>query len=213
MSFFNRYNIILIVVDALRPDHLGCYGYQRETSPEIDKIAEEGVKFERVISQSSWTKPAVASLLTSTYPEVHGVKKIGDILRYQDTCLTTILRKNGYVTGCIQTNPFLTSESGFGEGFDHYVEVFDKSPGVYKPPVQEAIRAAFDWLDHFGKDTFFLYLHLLNLNECFQKPVGTNSAARIKRPFGFSIFHIFLRKICCSKGRSSDNINLLTIIS
>ncbi|MBW2605473.1 MAG: sulfatase-like hydrolase/transferase, partial [Deltaproteobacteria bacterium] len=133
MLLDNHYNIFLIVIDALRPDHLGCYGYERETSPTIDKIAEEGVMFERVISQSSWTKPSMASLLTSTYPEVHGVKKIADRLCYHDTFLPAILQKIGYITGCIQTNPFLSSPSGFDQGFDHYIELFDSAPGVYKP--------------------------------------------------------------------------------
>jgi len=162
MSFDGRLNIFLIVIDALRPDHLGCYGYKRETSPEIDNIAKEGVMFERVISQSSWTKPSMASLLTSTYPEVHGVTNITDCLSHHDDFLPTILQKVGYITGCIQTNPFLTSPSGFDQGFDHYLELFDSAPGVYKPRVQESIAIVSDWLDQFGNSPFFLYLHLLD---------------------------------------------------
>jgi len=171
-GFFAGSNLLLIVIDALRPDHLGCYGYQRETSPEIDKIAEEGIKFDRVISQSSWTKPSMASLLTSTYPEVHGVKKIEDILSYQETFLPKILRDNGYITGCIQTNPFLASDSGFNVGFDYYVELFDKIPGVYKPRVHEAIKIVFDWLDWFKNKKFFLYLHLLDTHNPYSPPEG-----------------------------------------
>ena len=95
----NHYNILLIVIDALRPDHLGCYGYHRDTSPAIDLIAQEGVLFENTISQSSWTKPAVASLLTGTYPETHGVKAITHCLPDLDTYLPPLLRQAGYVTG------------------------------------------------------------------------------------------------------------------
>jgi len=170
MLIANHYNILLIVIDALRPDHLGCYGYQRETSPEIDKIAENGVRFDKVISQSSWTKPAMASLLTATYPEVHGIKKIEDGLGNHDTFLPVILRKFGYTTGCIQTNPFLGSESGFDYGFDYYVTLFNNAPGVYKPQVQETIKVVSDMLDRFGNDPFFLYLHLLDTHNPYSPP-------------------------------------------
>lgn len=212
----NAFNIFLIVIDALRPDHLGCYGYQRETSPEIDKIAEEGVKFDKVLSQSSWTKPAVASLLTATYPEAHGVKGIGDILTFQDTSLPVILRQNGYLTACIQTNPFLTAESGFHEGFDYYVEVFDKSPGVYKTPVQEAVKTVFDWLDHFGQEAFFLYLHLLDTHNPYTPPepfqgFGTEEQDLFDGEIRSVDFHIgLLNDYLCKKRIREKTILVIT---
>lgn len=168
------FNVFLIVIDSLRSDHLGCYGYKRETSPEIDRIAEEGIKFEKVISQSSWTKPSVASLLTSTIPEVHRVKKIEDFFPSQETLLPTILKKFGYITGCIQTNPFLSSKSGFSQGFDYFIELFERAPGGYKPRTSKAIRAVFDWLDHVGVNPFFLYLHLLDTHNPYAPPQGFN---------------------------------------
>jgi choline-sulfatase len=172
MSYFS--NIFLIVIDSLRFDHLGCYGYHRETSPAIDKIAGEGITFDRAISQSSWTKPSVASLLTSTYPEIHGVKSIKDRLSTHETFLPTILKKFGYVTGCIQTNPFLSSESGFNQDFDFYLELFDKVPGMYKPRINEAINAVCDWLDQFTHNRFFLYLHVLDTHNPYTPPKEFN---------------------------------------
>ena len=163
-------NVFLIVIDSLRFDNLGCYGYHREISPAIDAIAREGVTFDKVISQSSWTKPSVSSLLTSNYPEIHGVKSIEDRLSMQETFLPTILKKFGYVTGCIQTNPFLNSESGFHQGFDFYLELFDKSSGVYKPRINEAINAVCDWLDQFTHNPFFLYLHVLDTHNPYTPP-------------------------------------------
>src|SRR5690606_4344222 len=65
-------NVMIFLIDTLRPDHLSCYGYQRETSPNIDAFAAENVRFTHMIAQASWTRPSVASLLTSTYPSVHG---------------------------------------------------------------------------------------------------------------------------------------------
>ena len=166
----NRYNILLIVIDALRPDHLGCYGYHRDTSPSIDRIAREGVIFTNTISQSSWTKPAVTSLLTGIYPETHGVKAITHCLPDLDTYLPPLLRQAGYVTGCIQTNPFLSIESGFGRGFDYYLELFEKTPGVYKPRVTEAVTAVSSWLDRPNIQPFFLYLHLLDTHNPYAPP-------------------------------------------
>ena len=166
----NLSNVLLIVIDALRPDHLGCYGYRRETSPQIDSIAEEGIRFEKVISQSSWTKPSVASLLTSTCPGVHGVKSIEDILSVQATFLPTILKKLGYLTGCIQTNPFLSSESGFHQGFDYFIELFDKTAGVYKPRMDEAASVLLGLLERMKHTPFFLYLHVLDTHNPYLPP-------------------------------------------
>jgi len=172
MSHFS--NVFLVVIDSLRFDHLGCYGYLRETSPAIDKIAGEGLMFDRVMSQSSWTKPSVSSLLTSTYPEIHGVKGIKDRLSRHETFLPTILKKFGYVTGCIQTNPFLNAESGFNQDFDFYLELFDKAPGMYKPRINEAINAVFDWVDQFTTNPFFLYLHVLDTHNPYAPPKEFN---------------------------------------
>ena len=134
-------NIFLIVIDALRPDHLGCCGYHRDTSPVIDQIALEGILFENTIAQSSWTKPSVASLLSGTYPQVHGVQQVAHALGSLGSFLPEVLRHAGYVTGAIQTNPFLSKECGFGQGFDHYLELFEKKPGIFKPTAPEALTA------------------------------------------------------------------------
>ncbi|MFH0813043.1 MAG: sulfatase [Pseudomonadota bacterium] len=212
----NRLNVFLIVIDALRPDHLGCYGYGRETSPEIDKIAAEGLRFDNVISQSSWTKPAVASLLTSTYPEVHGVKKIDDILSYQATFLPTILKNFGYVTACIQTNPFLSSEGCFDQGFDYYIELFDKTPGISKPRIHETVKVAYEWLDHFKNNPFFLYLHLLDTHNPYAPPevfqqFGPEEQDLFDGEIRFVDYHIGgLREYLSLKGLQEKTVLIVT---
>ena len=65
-------NIVLIVIDALRADRIGAYGYGRPVSPNLDRLAAQGVVFERAITQGGWTKPSIASLFTSLYPHSHG---------------------------------------------------------------------------------------------------------------------------------------------
>ncbi|MFC1800385.1 sulfatase-like hydrolase/transferase, partial [Candidatus Eisenbacteria bacterium] len=73
-------NVVLIVVDALRPDHLGCYGYSRPTSPNIDELAAGGIVFETAITQAPWTKASFPSFLTSLYPFQHGVTRWESVL-------------------------------------------------------------------------------------------------------------------------------------
>ena len=73
-------NVILIVIDALRPDHLGCYGYQRDTSPNIDKLAKEGIIFKNAYANAPWTKPSVATIFTSLYPNLHGAINANSVL-------------------------------------------------------------------------------------------------------------------------------------
>ncbi|MBN2467239.1 MAG: sulfatase [Deltaproteobacteria bacterium] len=209
-------NILLIVIDALRPDHLGCYGYERETSPEIDALAAQGVRFERVVSESSWTKAAVASLLSGTISESHGVKTISDCLSCGDSYLPTILRNVGYVTGCVQTNPFLTTAAGFAQGFDHYIELFDSAPGVYKPRVQEMIPIVSDWIDYFGGSPFFLYLHLLDTHHPYEpskmyQQFGSDAQSLYDGEIRCVDHHIrLIRDILVQKGVSEKTLYIVT---
>lgn len=113
-------NIVIIALDTLRADHLGCYGYSRPTTPNIDKLASQGVRFDRCYSPGSWTIPAFASLFTGVMPVVHGLtspdKKLSDKL----PTLAERLSAAGYFTGGIVSNPALSSKFGFGRGFAHY---------------------------------------------------------------------------------------------
>lgn len=89
-------NILLFTVDACRPDHLGCYGYSRNTTPNIDKLAREGVLFTHAFSQSAWTTPGMISLFTSLYPPTHGVDAKGRTLKDDVLTLPRVLKANGY---------------------------------------------------------------------------------------------------------------------
>jgi len=116
-------NVVLIIVDALRADLLGCYGFQRKISPEFDEIADGGVLFETTISQCSWTRPSIASMLTSLYPRTLGMyKEQFDILADRFLTLSEILKENGYSTVGITANPHLNEAFNFHQGFDRYFE-------------------------------------------------------------------------------------------
>jgi arylsulfatase A-like enzyme len=114
-------NIVLIIIDALRADKLGCYGFPGEISPEIDAMARQGVLFENVISQCSWTRPSIGSMLTGLYPRSIAIyKEKYDILHDKYLTLAEILKANGYRTIGITANPNINKLFNFHQGFDDY---------------------------------------------------------------------------------------------
>ncbi len=115
-----RPNIVLVSIDSLRPDHLGCYGYGRETSPELDRLAAEGVRFESAVSTSSWTLPAHAALFTGLYDSTHGLFDNGLRLAPEHRTLAEELQSAGYHTAGFFGGPYLHPTFGLGDGFDVY---------------------------------------------------------------------------------------------
>lgn len=111
-------NVIIILVDALRPDHLSCYGYSLPTSPNIDKLADQGVLFNSVLATSNWSIPTHASLFTGTYPSCHGAYSLFSILGEDIPTLSEILTKKGYYTINLYNNPLLGKSGGLGRGFE-----------------------------------------------------------------------------------------------
>ena len=154
-------NVILISIDTLRADFLGCYGYDRPTSPASDQLAGDGVLFEDVLATSPWTPPSHASMLTGLYPSHHGLKPkdssmIGDAIRSDVPTLAEVLGKHGYETAAFVRSVVLREESGFGRGFATFVPVdFDyRSRGP--SPVSDL---ALEWLRDRSERPFFLFLH------------------------------------------------------
>jgi arylsulfatase A-like enzyme len=121
-------NVLLISIDTLRADHLGCYGNTSARTPVIDQLAREGVRFERAFSTVPLTLPAHASILTGTYPSYHGIRdNAGFILPQDQTTLAEVLRDEGYSTGAVVGAYVLDSKFGLDQGFDHYFDNFDLS--------------------------------------------------------------------------------------
>ncbi|MFO7975776.1 MAG: sulfatase [Candidatus Hydrogenedentota bacterium] len=115
--------VFIFLIDALRLDHMGCYGYERETTPNIAAFAEDAIKFTQLMPPSSWTRPSVASLFTSLYPEMHGAQDRADILRSKLPSLAASLQAAGFETLGFMSNPNCLPEWGFGDGFRRYVNV------------------------------------------------------------------------------------------
>lgn len=161
------FNIALITIDTLRADHLSCYGYKRETSPNIDKIAEEGLRFNNVIAPSSWTAPSMVSLFTSTYPINHGVvyglqwkrhkKYSQDVFSEELTTLPEVLNTLGYTTFGVSSNHNLTADLGFARGF-HYFKYAGNANSA--DGVNEIV---WSWEDKIkGAKKFFLWVHYMD---------------------------------------------------
>jgi hypothetical protein len=109
-------NIILVSIDTLRADHLGCYGYERNTSPNIDRLAKEGIRFDNAIASSSWTLPSHASMFTGLDPQRHGAVHFGmcgNVRLEQDfDTLPELLWDHGYETAAFSGGGFVSHSCG-----------------------------------------------------------------------------------------------------
>ncbi len=163
-----RPNIVCVLVDTLRADHLGCYGYERDTSPRIDEIADEGLTFTRYFAASSWTNPSIATLFTGLYPQAvfppapHR-KAIDLILPSKLDTLAECLQAGGYRTFGIVDHPGIDPKHGYAQGFEDYALLSSKLgwhhwTGTAPDLVLEEFRVAIDSLE---ADPFFLYVHLV----------------------------------------------------
>jgi arylsulfatase A-like enzyme len=165
-------NVVLYMIDTLRADHLGAYGYPRPVSPEIDAFAAKATVFTRAYSQSGWTKSSVASMLTGLPPLTHGVMERMDALPDALRTLPEMLHEAGYETLGVSTNPAISAEAGFARGFDRFVQLFDPEmlPFVAQP-AEDVNRELFRWLDARDRHRpFFAYLHAMDTHEPYLPP-------------------------------------------
>lgn len=163
----SRPNIVLYLVDTLQADHLGCYGYARDTSPAIDAFAREAVVFENAIAQSSWTRAAVASILTGLWPPIHGANKRSQVLDSDAVTLQELLREHGYRTAALVSNPNIDPKFGFDQGFDDFIQLGDRdAEGT------EVVEAALRWLDERPDPSqpFFLLVHTMDPHAKYDPP-------------------------------------------
>lgn len=155
-------DVLLYVIDTLRADHLGCYGYGRPTSPRIDVLAHDGVTFTHATAQAPWTRPSVGSILTGLEPLVHGASSLRRQLRPDIPTLAETLRtQGGYETVAFVTNANVSGRLGFARGFETWVELpEDHARPELHVPSRELVAAVQAWLAR-RSDTrpLFLYVH------------------------------------------------------
>lgn len=165
-------HILIFLVDTLRADHLGCYGYERPTSPNIDRFADDAILFEHAVAQSSWTRPATASILTGLYPHRHGARTRNQELGADIPYLPEILSSRGYRALGVSTNGNAGIDFGFRRGFNHFMQMRERAsrPGIHVP-VWRAVDETLEWLERIGpEDSFFVFLHVTDPHEPYLPP-------------------------------------------
>ncbi len=188
-------NLVLIVIDTLRADHVGSYGYPKPTTPFLDSLADEGVRFARCHASASWTKPSVATILTSLYPSTHGATSFRRQLPQGITTLPELLREAGFATYAYVSNSNLKAIFQFDQGFDVfddrglrdtlYLAALRRLPLLSDGLKQvtglqfnfrdrdDAVTAnarILSWLERNRDENFFMYLHYMEPHAPYSAP-------------------------------------------
>ncbi len=170
-------NIILITLDTVRADHLGCYGYTEIQTPTFDALARDGVVFERAISQVPLTWPSHAAILTGTYPFQNGVQDFtGQPLAPEFHSVAQALKQHGYATGAVVSAFVLDRSWGLNRGFDFYDDAFaaetfqKKDIGLVDRRAAESVSHAIAWVKKTPHRPFFLWLHLYDPHSPYDPP-------------------------------------------
>jgi len=187
-------NVLVVVVDALRADHLSTYGYSRPTSPYLSQLAAEGTLFENAIAPSSWTLPVHASVLTGLDPRAHHVDSDGSALEWHVPVLSEEFASRGYRTAAFSGNTFLfCRKRGFGRGFIHFEDEFQTwdssfAQTFYGDLIKHLLfrlqwkrdlfgrrraadinRHALRWMDSDHRP-FFIFLNYLDVHDPYRPP-------------------------------------------
>lgn len=187
-SFINpqqKTNVVLIIIDTIRPDRLGCYGFKLPTSPNIDRLASEGALFTNVVTSAPITLPSVSSMLTSTYPVSNNVRYNGRFfLSDSNITLAEILKEEGYRTAAFIGGFPLDSRFKVDQGFDVYDDDFSNSANQgnrkwighevndFERTAAEVNEKAFEWLEQKDNDPFFLMVHYFDPHWPHEPPDG-----------------------------------------
>jgi arylsulfatase A-like enzyme/Flp pilus assembly protein TadD len=170
--------VVLITIDTLRADHLGCYGDAQARTPNIDRLAAEGTRFKTVVTAAPLTLPAHCSIMTGVYPMIHGVRdNVGYRLDPSTETLAQILKRNGYATGAVVGAYVLDRSFGLGTGFDSYYDHFDAVAGRdtvnmadLKRRGAEVIDHGIAWMRRVHRRPFFEWIHLYDPHDPYDPP-------------------------------------------
>ena len=170
-------NVLLITLDTVRADHLGCYGYKLIETPNLDALAASGVRFANAFTPVPVTLPSHSVILTGTYPMRTGMHDFsGNRLNSSQPTLATLLRARGYATGAVLGSAVLDSRFGLNRGFDFYYDHFDfsrldeKNLDAMLRPGNEVVDHALGWLAGHHRKPFLLWVHLYDAHEPYNPP-------------------------------------------
>ncbi|MDE2490636.1 MAG: sulfatase [Elusimicrobia bacterium] len=180
-----RPNIVFLDICSARADHFGVYGYKRDTTPRLDRLARRAAVFENAMSQSSWCLPNYASLFTGQRPENHGLyTNVPTGIPRFETTLAEKLKEGGYETAAFSGGVYEIPAWGLSRGFDTYVNIFSTStPDRVPAPVEDNMKAVGSWLKGRGKQKpFFLYLAIDNLHVPYRASHPDEYAKKLPGP-------------------------------
>jgi arylsulfatase A-like enzyme/Tfp pilus assembly protein PilF len=170
-------NVVVVTLDTLRADRLGCYGFRGVETPNIDAVAADGVLFEQATSTVPLTLPSHASIFTGLIPPHHGVRDNGGFfVEEATTTLAERLKEAGWTTGAFIGAWVLDSRWGLGQGFDVYSDRFDLSKykvvnlGTVQKKGDEVMDLALAWLEEAKAKTFFAWVHLYDPHTPYEPP-------------------------------------------
>jgi arylsulfatase A-like enzyme/predicted Zn-dependent protease len=170
-------NFILITVDTLRADRLGCYGFSGIRTPVIDGLADGGVRFSRCIAQTPLTLPSHTTIMTGTYPLFHGVRDNGGFVVPPGLAtLAECFKSARYATSAFVAAYVLDGKWGLNQGFDTYFDKFDLSRfekislGSVQRPANEVLDEALAWLAKANDGPFFSWIHLYDPHTPYEPP-------------------------------------------
>jgi arylsulfatase A-like enzyme len=168
-------NVILIVVDTLRPDYLSVFGGPAR-SPHIDDLMMRGARFPRAYSHIPITGPSHSSIFTSMLPSQHGVHNNAQVLSQDVTTMAEIFKDAGYTTAAFVSLGVLKGRFGFSQGFDHYDDDFQ---GDWMRNAEQVNRVVFPWIESRDSEPFFLWVHYSDPHEPYAPPNRTYPGVRL----------------------------------
>ncbi len=164
----NAKNVVVLLIDTLGARHLKAFNPKtRVKTPVFDKIAQEGTVFEACQAPENWTKPSVASVLTSLYPATHGAKTDGAMLSKGATLLSESLKEAGFATGSFIANGYVSDKFGFKQGWDHYTNYIREKKNT---DAENVFKEAGDWIEQHKDERFFAYVHTIDPHVPYDPP-------------------------------------------
>jgi arylsulfatase A-like enzyme/Flp pilus assembly protein TadD len=170
-------NVVVITIDTLRADHVGCYGYAKVHTPNIDALAAAGTRFERAYTPVPITLPAHTVIFTGTYPTLSGVHDFStNRLGQSQATMASILKQNGYATGAVVASAVLDSRFGLNRGFDFYYDHFEfnrlqeSNLDEMERPGNIVADEALEWLGKNSSGPFLLWMHLYDPHYPYRPP-------------------------------------------
>jgi arylsulfatase A-like enzyme len=185
-------DVVLVIVDTARADHFSSYGYLRETTPELDRLAAEGERYDNAWAQSPWTLPAVATILTGQPPHVHGAGRTPAGMRPVRPDLPTLAERMaaaGYRTAAFINVLWCAPASGLDRGFENYDFRTSDESNTGTRNAAQTTTAALDWLGTLGDDPVFLVVHYFDPHLTYDPPAPFDTMfegeGRSRVPSGF----------------------------